>query len=31
MAWRNIAAMGRFSVDRTVNEYLRQVWSRAAQ
>jgi starch phosphorylase len=31
MAWRNIAAMGRFSVDHTVNEYLRQVWSRAPQ
>jgi starch phosphorylase len=31
MAWRNIAAMGRFSIDRTVNEYLRLVWSRAPQ
>jgi starch phosphorylase len=29
MAWRNIAAMGRFSIDRTVNEYLRLVWARA--
>ena len=29
-AWRNIAAMGRFSVDRTVSEYLRKVWTRAA-
>ncbi len=29
MAWRNIAAMGRFSIDRTVDEYVRQVWSRA--
>jgi starch phosphorylase len=30
MAWRNIAAMGHFSIDRTVNEYLRQVWTHAA-
>jgi starch phosphorylase len=31
MACRNIAAMGRFSIDRTVGEYVRQVWDRAAQ
>jgi len=27
MAWHNIAAMGRFSVDRTVREYLQRVWA----
>ena len=27
MAWRNIAAMGRFSVDRTVRQYVQQVWA----
>ena len=30
-ACRNIAAMGRFSIDRTVGEYLHQVWGRAPQ
>jgi starch phosphorylase len=27
MAWRNIAAMGHFSIDRTVDEYVRRVWA----
>ena len=27
MAWHNIAAMGRFSVDRTVREYAQRVWA----
>jgi starch phosphorylase len=25
--WRNIAAMGQFSVDRTVRQYVQQVWA----
>jgi starch phosphorylase len=29
MAWRNIAAMGHFSIDRTVEEYVRKVWAAA--
>jgi starch phosphorylase len=29
VAWHNIAAMGRFSVDRTIREYLQRVWSPA--
>ncbi len=26
-AWRNIAAMGEFSADRTIARYLEQVWA----
>ena len=29
VAWHNIAAMGPFSVDRTIREYLQRVWSPA--
>ena len=30
-AWRNVAGMGGFSVDRTIREYIERVWSMPAQ